>query len=112
MLGMLGGIAEASEGQHELVLFAPTGPQNTRRLLRALKPIPGDRRLIVIPPPSNTWRTLWSRTQRMPVEWLVGPLDVFHLSDWMYPPQRAGLRTTTVHDLGPIHHPEWVDERT
>ena len=26
MLGMLGGIAEASEGRHELVFFAPTGP--------------------------------------------------------------------------------------
>jgi hypothetical protein len=46
------------------------------------------------------------------VEWLTGPLDVFHFSDWMYPRQRAGLRTTTVHDLGPIHHPEWVDEPT
>ena len=30
----------------------------------------------------------------------------------MYPPQRAGMRTTTVHDLGPIHFPEWVDSRT
>jgi len=30
----------------------------------------------------------------------------------MYPPQRGGLRTTTVHDLGPIHHPAWVDART
>jgi glycosyltransferase involved in cell wall biosynthesis len=46
------------------------------------------------------------------VEWLVGDLDVFHFSDWMYPPQRGGLRTTTVHDLGPIHHPEWVDSKT
>ena len=112
MLGMLGGIAEASGARHELVLFAPTGPQNMRRLLRALSPIPGDRRLVVIPPPSNTWRQLWSRRQRLPVEWFVGPLDVFHLSDWMYPRQRAGLRTTTVHDLGPIHHPHWVDPRT
>ena len=30
----------------------------------------------------------------------------------MYPPQRGGMRTTTVHDLGPIHFPEWVDSRT
>lgn len=112
MLGMLGGIAEASEGRHELVFFAPTGPQNARRVQQALVGIPGDLRLVIIPPPSNVWRRQWSRLERMPVEWLVGPLDAFHLSDWMYPPQRAGLRTTTVHDLGPIHHPEWVDPRT
>src|SRR5919108_2138384 len=53
-----------------------------------------------------------NRSGRLPVECLVGRLDVFHFSDWMYPPQRAGLRTTTVHDLGPIHHPEWVDKKT
>jgi glycosyltransferase involved in cell wall biosynthesis len=112
MLGMLGGIAEASEGRHEVVLFAATGPQNSRRVIAALDGIAGDRRIVIVPPPSNLWRKAWSRKQRVPVEWLVGRLDVFHLSDWMYPPQRAGLRTTTVHDLGPLHHPDWVDERT
>jgi glycosyltransferase involved in cell wall biosynthesis len=112
LLGMLGGLAQAAEGRHELVFFAPTGPRNLMRLRSALDEIPGDRRLVVVPPPSNVWRKLWSRAQRMPVEWLVGGLDVFHFSDWMYPPQRAGLRTTTVHDLGPIHHPEWVGEKT
>lgn len=112
MLGMLGGLAEAADGRHELVHFAPTGPRNVARLRSALAGIPGDRRLVVVPPPSTVWRRFWSRSQRMPVEWFTGPLDVFHFSDWMYPPQRSGLRTTTVHDLGPIHHPEWVNART
>ena len=30
----------------------------------------------------------------------------------MYPPQRAGLRATTIHDLVPLHFPEWVTGRT
>jgi glycosyltransferase involved in cell wall biosynthesis len=112
MLGMLGGLAEAADGRHELVHFAPTGPRNVARLRAALDGIPGKRKLVVVPPPSNVWRKLWSRTQRFPVEWLAGALDVFHFSDWMYPPQRGGLRTTTIHDLLPLHHPEWVDPRT
>jgi glycosyltransferase involved in cell wall biosynthesis len=112
MLGMLGGIAEASEGRHELVFFAPTGPQNAQRVRSALDGIHGETKIVFFPPPSNLWRKFWSRLQRVPVERFVGPLDAFHLSDWMYPPQRGGLRTTTVHDLGPIHHPEWVDART
>jgi glycosyltransferase involved in cell wall biosynthesis len=112
MLGMLGGLAEAADGRHELVHFAPTGPRNVRRIREALADIPGERRLIVVPPPSNVWRKLWSRAQRPPVEWLAGRLDVFHFSDWMYPPQRSGLRTTTIHDLLPLHHPEWVGPRT
>jgi glycosyltransferase involved in cell wall biosynthesis len=112
MLGMLGGLAEAAGGQHEIVHFAPTGPRNVARVRSALNGIPGKRRLVVVPPPSNVWRKLWSRTQRFSVERLAGALDVFHFSDWMYPPQRSGLRTTTIHDLLPLHHPEWVDPRT
>jgi glycosyltransferase involved in cell wall biosynthesis len=54
----------------------------------------------------------WSRWQQYPVERVVGPLDVFHFSDWMYPPQRDGLRSTMIHDLVPLHHPEWVHPRT
>ena len=30
----------------------------------------------------------------------------------MTPPQRAGLRATTIHDLNPLHHPEWCTPRT
>jgi glycosyltransferase involved in cell wall biosynthesis len=112
MLGMLVGLAEAADGRHELVHFAPTGPMNVARLRAALDGIPGRRCLVIVPPPSNVWRKLWSRKQRLPVELLAGKLDVFHFSDWMYPPQRAGLRTTTIHDLLPLHHPEWVDPRT
>ena len=112
MLGMLGGLSEASDGRHELVHFAPTGPRNVRRLKAALDGIPGERKLIVLPPPSTVWRRLWSRSQLLPIERLVGPMDVFHFSDWMYPPQRNGVRTTTIHDLIPLHHPEWVNPRT
>jgi glycosyltransferase involved in cell wall biosynthesis len=112
MLGMLGGLAEVAGDSHELVYFAPTGPRNAARVREALNGIGGERRIITLPPPSTVWRKMWSRAQHPTVETLVGRLDVFHFSDWMYPSQRAGLRTTTVHDLGPIHHPEWVDPRT
>jgi glycosyltransferase involved in cell wall biosynthesis len=112
MLGMLGGMAQAAAGKHELVHFALSGPRNVRRLRAALDGIPGQRRLVVVPPPSNVWRKVWSRKQRVPVELFTGKLDVFHFSDWWYPPQRDGVRTTTIHDLLPLHYPEWVDPRT
>jgi glycosyltransferase involved in cell wall biosynthesis len=46
------------------------------------------------------------------VERLAGPLDVFHFSDWMYPRQKGGLRSTMIHDLVPLRFPEWVHPRT
>ena len=30
----------------------------------------------------------------------------------MYPPQRAGVRATTIHDLVPLRFPEWTTPRT
>ena len=47
-----------------------------------------------------------------PVERFLGPVDVLHFSDWMYPPQRGGVRSTMVHDLVPVRFPEWAQRRT
>jgi glycosyltransferase involved in cell wall biosynthesis len=108
---MVGGLAEAAGEEDEIVAFAPTGIRGSRRVRRALAGIPVDRKTIVLPA-GNALRTAWSRRGRPPVERLVGPLDVFHFSDWMYPPQRGGVRTTTIHDLVPLHFPELVHPRT
>jgi glycosyltransferase involved in cell wall biosynthesis len=111
VVGMLRGLAEAG-GEHEIVAFTAVAPPGKRRIEEALDGVPVQRRLVVVPPKSHWWRTGWSRLGRGPVEWLAGRLDVFHFSDWMYPPQRAGLRVTTVHDLVPLRHPDWVHPQT
>jgi glycosyltransferase involved in cell wall biosynthesis len=111
VLGMLRGLTEA-ETEHDVVAFSVLGPPGRRRVEEALEGLPLDRRLIVLPPKSHYWRTAWSRLGRGPVEWLAGRLDVFHFSDWMYPPQRSGVRATTIHDLVPLRHPEWVHPQT
>jgi glycosyltransferase involved in cell wall biosynthesis len=101
-------MVEAISDDHEVVAFAPVGPRKKRVVERELDGLPLERRLLLVPPSAHTWRTAWSRIGRLPVEWLAGPLDVFHFSDWMYPPQRAGVRATTIFDLIPLHFPEWV----
>jgi glycosyltransferase involved in cell wall biosynthesis len=30
----------------------------------------------------------------------------------MYPPQTRGVRATTIHDVVPLHHPQWTTKRT
>ena len=107
-VGMLGGLVDASRGEHEIVAFSVTGPRRRRSVARALDGLPVKRRLVVVPPSAQTWRTAWSRAGWPPVEWLAGRLDVYHRSDWMYPRQRGGLRATTVHDLVPLHFPDYV----
>jgi glycosyltransferase involved in cell wall biosynthesis len=107
--GMLAGLAEAGSKEHELVAFGPSGPRGRRRIREALAGLPVEPRLPLLP---HEARTAWSRAGRLAIERVVGALDVFHFSDWMYPPQRGGVRATTVHDLVPLRFPEWVQPET
>ncbi len=58
---------------------------------------------------SDVWLTrLWHRLRLpLPVERLVGPVDLFHATDFVLPPTRARTRTLlTVHDLSFVRDPE------
>jgi glycosyltransferase involved in cell wall biosynthesis len=107
--GMVAGLAEAARGEHEVVAFGPSGPRGRERIREALDELGVEVRTPLAP---HALRQAWSRAGRVPVERFAGGLDVFHFSDWMYPPQRGGLRATTVHDLVPLRFPEWVEPET
>jgi glycosyltransferase involved in cell wall biosynthesis len=109
--GSLAGLAEAADGRHEIVAFAPTSPRGLRTIPALLAGLPVQVELRFLPF-AHFWRQAWSRLGRPPVERLLGRVDVLHYSDWMYPPQCSGIRATTVHDLVPIRFPEWVQGRT
>jgi glycosyltransferase involved in cell wall biosynthesis len=110
--GSLRGLAESAGNEHEIVAFAPVNMRSRRRLEQSLDGIPVERRLVTLPPSANVWRTLWSRLGAPSVERLTGTLDVLHFSDWMYPRQRGGIRSTMIHDLVPLRFPAWVHPRT
>ncbi len=107
--GSLLGLAEA--GGHEIVAFAPASRRGKREIEESLDGIAVEHRLPVLPA-AHAVRTAWSRLGRPAAERVVGGFDVLHFSDWMYPPQRSGLRSTMIHDLVPVHFPEWVHSRT
>jgi glycosyltransferase involved in cell wall biosynthesis len=109
--GTLSGLVEAAAGEHEIVAFAPTSLRGPERIRSALEGIDVELRLWPLPW-SHALRTAWSRTGHPAAERLLGRFDVLHFTDWMYPPQRAGVRATTIHDLVPLHYPEWCTART
>ncbi len=111
MQGSLKGLAEVSAGKHEIVAFAPTSIRGPERIRAALAGIDIELRTWRLPF-SHALRTGWSMASHPATERLIGRFDVLHFSDWMYPPQRGGVRATTIHDLVPLHHPEWTTSRT
>jgi glycosyltransferase involved in cell wall biosynthesis len=110
--GSLRGLAQAAaRAGDEVVAFAPTSPAGRRVIAEALAGIGVELRLKTLLG-AHAWRTAWSRLGTPPAERWLGRFDVLHFTDWMYPPQRGGLRATTIHDLVPLHFPEWVTART
>ena len=109
--GSLAGLVEAARGRHEVVAFAPTSLKGPERIREALDGVEVPTRLWPLPA-SHAVRVAWSRLGHPAAERLLGPFDALQFTDWMYPPQRKGLRATVIHDLVPLHHPELVTGRT
>src|SRR5580765_7930500 len=110
--GSLRGLAEvAAEHGDEIVAFAPTSPAGKRVIPETLAGIDVELRLVTLPF-AHAWRTAWSAIAHPAAERWLGPFDALHFTDWMYPPQRHGVRAATIHDLVPLHYPEWVTPRT
>ena len=53
------------------------------------------------------WHRIWHRLRLpLPVEWVIGPVDVFHSPDFTLPPTQRRTRTiVTVHDLSFLRLP-------
>lgn len=109
--GSLAGLLEAGGGRHEVVAFAPTSIYGPARIGAALAGLDVELRTWRLPF-SHAVRTAWSMAAHPAAERLLGPFDVLHFTDWMYPPQRSGKRATMIHDLVPVRFPEWTTKRT
>lgn len=56
--------------------------------------------------PPTLFEMLFNRWRNIYVERFLGPLDIFHSSDWTQPPSKA-KKVTTYHDVIPIKFPQW-----
>jgi glycosyltransferase involved in cell wall biosynthesis len=111
VLGALRGMLDADAGGHELVAFGPVSIRGRSLVDQALSGLAVEKRLVTVPFAHAT-RRAWGAVGRPPAERFLGRLDVLHFSDWVVPPQRAGVRATMIHDLGPLRYPERLHPRT
>jgi glycosyltransferase involved in cell wall biosynthesis len=111
ILGALKGMLQAAAGEHELVAFGPVSIRGRKLLDAALDGLAVDKRVLTVPFAHLT-RRAWGAIGRPSAERFLGAFDVLHFSDWMIPPQSAGVRATMIHDLGPLRYPERLHPRT
>jgi glycosyltransferase involved in cell wall biosynthesis len=112
---LVAALAELRSGD-ELILFyaARDLPANAPGLasLRELEAAHPTIRSIGLPI-SERWLTIaWQRLRLpLPVERLIGPIDVLHAPDFVLPPSRTRRTLLTVHDLTFRIHPETAHAR-
>ncbi len=56
--------------------------------------------------PPTLFEMLFNRIRNVNIEKFIGPVDIFHSSDWTQPPTKA-KKVTTYHDVVPLKYPEW-----
>lgn len=56
--------------------------------------------------PPTLFEVLFNRIRNVNIERFLGPIDIFHSSDWVQPPSRA-KKVTTYHDVIALKYPYW-----
>src|SRR3989338_1294523 len=56
--------------------------------------------------PPTLFEMLFNRWRNISIEKFLGPLDIFHSSDWTEPPSSA-KKITTYHDVVALKYPQW-----
>lgn len=56
--------------------------------------------------PPTLFEMIFNRWRNIGIEKFIGPVDIFHSSDWTQPPTKA-KKVTTYHDVVPIKYPKW-----
>lgn len=91
--------------KNEYVLFGGSlrRQKDLRDFVKTLKGVSFKGKVFPISP--TIAHVLWNRLHVLPVERLIGKVDVFHSSDWTQPPCKAN-KVTTVHDLSHLKFPQ------
>jgi glycosyltransferase involved in cell wall biosynthesis len=101
-------ILESFAGRPDLQVGAFAISRRGRSGIAALVP-PGVRTLGRPGPgiPARVLHASWARWPFPPAEFYTGPVDVVHGTNFVVPPARKAAMVVTVHDLSPLHFPQW-----
>jgi hypothetical protein len=61
--------------------------------------------------PPSLLDLLWNRLHVLPIEWLIGDVDVFITSDWTEPPTLRAKKATILYDLIVYRYPKETDKK-
>jgi glycosyltransferase involved in cell wall biosynthesis len=64
-----------------------------------------------LPIPARAMYKIWDTFGRPTVESLIGPVDVFHATNYYLPPAKTAARVLSIYDLAFLVNPEWCSPK-
>jgi glycosyltransferase involved in cell wall biosynthesis len=106
--GLVEAMAELPGGEPGELVLVPFTWRGTAELARVAGAGAGRVRRRRQRLPMRPLQAAWAALPFPTVEWLAGPVDVFHATNFVAPPARRAAVVVTVHDLTYLRHPEMV----
>lgn len=102
-----------SDTQNKYILFGASLRQldKLKEYVDLVKVINPHVRSVLLPIPPTVVHFVWNILHIIPVEWIIGKVDIFWSSDWTTPPLSHAIGVSTIHDLIIFRHPEQFDSR-
>lgn len=98
------------DGENEYVLFFSSLRRGVPVFAKALENKPNVKiKTFKFPP--TLLDLLWNKLHILPIEWLIGDVDVFITSDWTEPPTAKAKKVTILYDLIIYKYPNETDNK-
>ena len=101
--GLVRSMMKNTGGHEYTFLFTSLRKKPPQSFTDAIRP---PHRLISYPLPPTLTSYMWNTLHVLPVENIIGDVDVFISSDWTQPPTKSAKKLTVIHDMIPYLYPE------
>ena len=97
--------------KNEYVLFFSSFRRNFQFSILNFHSIPNNLAIKQFKFPPILLDLLWNKLHILPIEWLIGDVDVFITSDWTEPPTVRAKKVTILYDLIVYKYPNETDRK-
>jgi hypothetical protein len=102
----------ATDKENEYILFFSSLRGNLKPQISSLKNTSKNVKIKSFRFPPTLLDLLWNKLHVMPIEDLIGDVDVFISSDWTEPPTKKARKITILYDLIVYKYPEETHNKT
>ncbi|MFH1833037.1 MAG: glycosyltransferase [Candidatus Levyibacteriota bacterium] len=97
--------------ESEYILFFSSFRRNIKDQISNIKDANKKVKIKAFRFPPSLLDFLWNRLHILPIEWLIGEVDIFITSDWTEPPAIKAKKATILYDLIVYKYPKETDKK-